>query len=144
MKREGDLRSGTEHFMATQVLQFSPGALRYRLVALWNRCLRISRRTPKSLRLCASLPLGERRFVAVVEFEEARFLLGGTSSSLVLLARLADSGSRTEDDAESDSRGLAAEKSGKNRNNITRTGVNRGNENQGNENRAGERGNEKC
>ena len=32
--------------------------------------------------------LGERRFVAVVEFERARFLVGGTTSSLVLLARL--------------------------------------------------------
>jgi flagellar biogenesis protein FliO len=34
------------------------------------------------------LPLGERRFVAVVEFERSRFLVGGTTSSLVLLARL--------------------------------------------------------
>jgi len=71
-------------------------ALRARLLELWNRTLRISRRTPKQLRLCESLPLGERRFVAVVEFERERFLLGGTPSSLVLLSRLADSGGPSE------------------------------------------------
>ncbi len=58
---------------------------------LWDRVLRLSRRTPKNLRLCESLPLGERRFVAVVEFERARFLVGGTPSSVVLLSRLEDS-----------------------------------------------------
>ena len=55
---------------------------------LWERILRVIRRAPRQLRLCESLPLGERRFVAVVEFERARFLVGGTSASLVLLARL--------------------------------------------------------
>ena len=56
--------------------------------AWWCRLLSLTRRSPRRLRLCESLPLGERRFVAVVEFEDFRFLLGGTSSSLVLLARL--------------------------------------------------------
>jgi flagellar biogenesis protein FliO len=42
----------------------------------------------RRLRLCESLGLGDRRFVAVVEFDQARFLVGGTSSSLVLLAKL--------------------------------------------------------
>lgn len=59
---------------------------------LWEGILRLShrfgQRPLRRLRLCESLPLGERRFVAVVEFEAARFLVGGTSSSLVLLARL--------------------------------------------------------
>jgi len=55
---------------------------------LWHGLLRISRRAPRRLRLCESLPLGDRRFVAVVEFDQARFLVGGTSASLVLLARL--------------------------------------------------------
>jgi flagellar biogenesis protein FliO len=49
---------------------------------------RARRRQPKRLRLCESLPLGERRFVAVVEFERSRFLIGGTQGSLVLLAPL--------------------------------------------------------
>jgi flagellar biogenesis protein FliO len=55
----------------------------------WQRILRLSRRPPRRLRLCETLALGERRFLAVVEFEQARFLVGGTSASLVLLATLA-------------------------------------------------------
>ena len=50
--------------------------------------LRLGRRPARRLRLCESLPLGERRFVAVVEFEQSRFLVGGTTAALVLLARL--------------------------------------------------------
>jgi flagellar biogenesis protein FliO len=53
-----------------------------------QRMLRSRLRPQRRLRLCESLPLGERRFVAVVEFERSRFLVGGTSASLVLLARL--------------------------------------------------------
>ncbi len=55
---------------------------------LLQRMLSLGRRSPRRLRLCESLPLGDRRFVAVVEFESSRFLVGGTSASLVLLARL--------------------------------------------------------
>jgi flagellar biogenesis protein FliO len=52
-------------------------------------------RPARRLRLCESLGLGDRRFVAVVEFDQARFLVGGTSSSLVLLAKLeGDAGER--------------------------------------------------
>jgi flagellar biogenesis protein FliO len=82
--------------MLTETLRIRPGTPGAWLGALWERVLRISRRTPKGLRLCESLPLGERRFVAVVEFEKARFLVGGTASSLVLLSRLADSGEPAE------------------------------------------------
>jgi|HubBroStandDraft_1064217.scaffolds.fasta_scaffold595535_2 hypothetical protein len=59
-----------------------------RTLALGKRLLQFGRRGPGRLRLCESLPLGDHRFVAVVEFEQARFLLGGTPASLVLLARL--------------------------------------------------------
>jgi flagellar biogenesis protein FliO len=48
------------------------------------------RRPVRRLRLCESLALGERRFVAVIEFERSRFLVGGTPNSLVLLTRLAE------------------------------------------------------
>jgi len=58
--------------------------------AFGERLLRLGRRAPRRLRLCESLQLGERRFVAVVEFDAARFLVGGTPSSLVLLSRLPD------------------------------------------------------
>jgi flagellar biogenesis protein FliO len=86
--------------MTTETLLVSVGTFRVRVIGLWERVLRLSRRAPRRLRLCESLPLGERRFVAVVEFERARFLVGGTPSSLVLLSRLADAGGRTEDDVE--------------------------------------------
>jgi flagellar biogenesis protein FliO len=79
-------------FMTTETLRLSAGTWRLGLLAFWQRTLRLSRRAPRRLRLCESLPLGERRFVAVVEFEESRFLVGGTPSSLVLLSRLADAG----------------------------------------------------
>jgi hypothetical protein len=59
----------------------------------------MTRRAPRRLLLCESLPLGERRFVAVVEFERARFLVGGTSASLVLLARLGEGRQENEEAA---------------------------------------------
>jgi len=71
-----------------------------RLCASWKRIRRWSQRAPRRLRLCDSLPLGERRFVAVVEFERARFLLGGTTSSLVLLARLGNEQAQNSEDQE--------------------------------------------
>ena len=45
-------------------------------------------RPERQLRLCESLALGEKRFLAVVEFEQQKLLIGGTSNSLVMLATL--------------------------------------------------------
>jgi len=56
--------------------------------AVWQRVRRVGSRPIRRLRLCESLALGDRRFVAVVEFERARFLIGATPSSMVLLTRL--------------------------------------------------------
>src|SRR5271170_784647 len=86
MREEGDSRK----LMAAQALPLSLNALRTGLRILWERAVKISRRPEKRLRLCESLPLGERRFVAVVEFEKARFLVGGTATTLVLLSRLGE------------------------------------------------------
>ncbi len=86
--------------MATEIIRLLQHGLRARVIELWNRTLRLSRRTPKTLRLCESLPLGERRFVAVVEFERKRFLVGGTSSSLVLLSRMEDCGDDNNEQVE--------------------------------------------
>lgn len=135
MNRENESQCGGNDFLAAPGLRFSSKRLRSRLRELWRRVLRISRRSPKSLRLCESLPLGERRFVAVVEFERARFLVGGTSSSLVLLSQLRDCGAGAEEEMESGAGGLAEVKPGKNR----------GRENRGNANRGkASGGNEKC
>lgn len=43
---------------------------------------------PRRLRLRESVVLGEKRFVAVIEFEHQRFLIGGAAQSVQLLARL--------------------------------------------------------
>ena len=49
------------------------------------------RRQPhRQLRCCESLSLGEKRFVAVVQFEQMRFLVGGTASSIALISQLPD------------------------------------------------------
>lgn len=56
---------------------------------------RMNARPKKLLRVAETLSLGERRFLAVVEFEQQKFLIGGTASSVCLLADLrAEFGSR--------------------------------------------------
>lgn len=56
----------------------------------WLRGLRrrIQAKPEKLLRLSETLSLGERRFLAVVEFQQQKFLIGGTASSVCLLAEL--------------------------------------------------------
>ena len=49
--------------------------------------LRMHRRE-RALRICETLPLGEKRFLAVVQFEGRRFLIGATNQSISLLDRL--------------------------------------------------------
>jgi flagellar biogenesis protein FliO len=74
--------------MTAEAWAARPGTLWLRACSVWERIARIGRRAPRRLRLSETLPLGERRFVAVIEFEHSRFLVGGTASSLVLLAQL--------------------------------------------------------
>jgi flagellar biogenesis protein FliO len=45
-------------------------------------------RPSRQLRLQETLALGERRFLAVVEFERQKFLIAGTGNSVAMLARL--------------------------------------------------------
>jgi flagellar biogenesis protein FliO len=40
------------------------------------------------MRLCETLPLGDRRYLALVEVDGHRFLLGAAGNSLSLLARM--------------------------------------------------------
>jgi flagellar biogenesis protein FliO len=42
----------------------------------------------RSLRVVESVSMGEKRFVAIVQVEQARFLVGGGSAGVSLLARL--------------------------------------------------------
>jgi flagellar biogenesis protein FliO len=62
------------------------GSLWTRLCALWAS-VRVQRRV-RRLRLCESLSLGEKRVVAVVEFEDQRFLLAATPEHITLLQTL--------------------------------------------------------
>jgi flagellar biogenesis protein FliO len=61
--------------------------------SLFERLASISRRMvcarePKRLRLCETLSLGNRGYVAVVRYRHQQFLVGGTGSSIALLAEL--------------------------------------------------------
>jgi flagellar biogenesis protein FliO len=42
----------------------------------------------KNLKVCENVSLGEKRFVAVIQVDDERFLIGGSSSSVSLLTRL--------------------------------------------------------
>lgn len=55
-------------------------------------------RAERQLHLCETLSLGPHGFLAVVRFEEQRFLVGGTNQSLALLAELSRSDSAAGDD----------------------------------------------
>ena len=46
------------------------------------------RRSAHRLRLSETLSLGEKRFLAVVQFQQQEFLVGGTGNSIALLAKL--------------------------------------------------------
>jgi hypothetical protein len=63
---------------------------------LWNFFLRYFRnmRAPqKRLRVCESVSLGEKRFLAIVRVDSESFLLGGSTGSVSMLAKLNEPGS---------------------------------------------------
>lgn len=56
---------------------------------LWQRTRHaVQARKGRRLRVCETLSLGERRFVALIEFDRQEFLVGGSGNSLALLARI--------------------------------------------------------
>lgn len=59
-------------------------------VQRWRQCLPLLhlQRKPRLLRLCESVSLGEKRLVAVIEYDREKFLIGGSTQSVHLLARL--------------------------------------------------------
>ena len=63
----------------------------------WNWVRRaVKPRRTRRLRVCETLSLGERRFLAVIEFDHQEFLVGGSGNSFSLLARLHDGALVTE------------------------------------------------
>ncbi len=65
----------------------------------WLTNIRRAWRQHPSRQLCLreTLMLGDRRFISVVEFEQQRFLIAGTSGSVVMLAALPGEISARED-----------------------------------------------
>jgi flagellar biogenesis protein FliO len=72
------------------VLQETVERLRARISAV---------RPPRRLKVSEAVPLGDKRFVAVVQFERKRYLIGGAPNSLVLLARLDEESETSFSDA---------------------------------------------
>ena len=60
---------------------------------LLDRTNQLTRRTPRSLLLRETLSLGEKRFVAIIECDGRRFLVGGSSQAVTLLSRLPEQSS---------------------------------------------------
>ena len=54
----------------------------------WIRARRISRSSTRRLQVEASVSLGEKRFVAVIQVDGLQFLIGGGASNVTLLAEL--------------------------------------------------------
>jgi hypothetical protein len=54
----------------------------------WSRRHIKVRRTKKRLRVCESVSLGEKRFIAVIQIDGEEFLVGGAPNSVSTLARL--------------------------------------------------------
>ena len=63
-------------------------ALRSVVRAFTGASAHFLRRTPRRLELCETLSFGNRGFVAVIRYEDQAFLIGGTNSSVALLAEL--------------------------------------------------------
>ncbi len=63
------------------------------LAGAWSQVRRqlVSRQSRKRLRVCETVSLGEKRFVAVIEVDRQQFLVGGAAASVATLARLESS-----------------------------------------------------
>jgi flagellar biogenesis protein FliO len=85
-----------------------PGAARaVALQNVWQWVRRaVKPRKIRRLRVCETLSLGERRFLAVIEFDRQEFLVGGSGNSLELLARLHEGTVITEPFPSRESRAL--------------------------------------
>ena len=54
----------------------------------WTKTQVAARQRRKRLRVCESVSLGEKRFVAVIQVDGQQFLVGGASNSIAMLAQL--------------------------------------------------------
>jgi flagellar biogenesis protein FliO len=68
-------------------------------VTQWSQTISLRRRE-NQMRLCETLSLGDRRFLAVVLVEQQKFLVGGAPNSVALLAKLPSQGQMARRDDE--------------------------------------------
>lgn len=69
-----------------------PGTVRtaslFSKLAGWLKNQFVTRQSKKRLRVCETVSLGEKRFVAVIQVDGEQFLVGGAANSVATLARL--------------------------------------------------------
>ena len=58
--------------------------------AIWTSLIRRAGNKRKTLSVCETAALGDRRFISVIQFERQRFLIGSSPSSVTLLSQLPD------------------------------------------------------
>jgi|HubBroStandDraft_3_1064219.scaffolds.fasta_scaffold29285_3 hypothetical protein len=84
-----DLEAIADHVHIHQAAEKRSTTILRRLAGAWKWAQRLGSRHPrKRLRVCETVALGEKRFVAVIEVDGEQFLVGGGSTSVATLARL--------------------------------------------------------
>jgi hypothetical protein len=79
----------TDHVHLHQAAEKRSTTIRRWFAGAWKWTQRLGSRHPrKRLRVCETVALGEKRFVAVIEVDGEQFLVGGGSTSVATLARL--------------------------------------------------------
>lgn len=73
--------------------QYAGRALAVAWLPLWKRLTRYSRNVltrgvSRRLRIAETISLGEKRFISILQVDGEQFLLGGSPSNIVLLAKL--------------------------------------------------------
>lgn len=64
---------------------------------LWIQSRNVARKSARRLHVCATVALGEKRFVSVIECDGLKFLIGGGAATVSLLAQLPPSMTGTSD-----------------------------------------------
>jgi len=68
--------------LLARILRWAVGSFRH-----INGTLK-THRNAKAMRLCETISLGDKRFLAIVQVDEERILIGGSASTVALLTRL--------------------------------------------------------
>jgi hypothetical protein len=80
-----------DHGASIKLLQNESGLLTRALN--WIRARQLGRSNTRRLQVAATVSLGEKRFVAVIQIDELQFLIGGGATNVALLAQLDGKGS---------------------------------------------------